>query len=87
MSSLEDFSYLAEFPMDNSKNEPRINIGAIVALVLFGGILIFFTMTMAMNDRMENDLTREKLKSELLLSEKLSEQKENFQLAEELKQI
>ena len=73
--------------MDNSEKETMPNIGTIVAILLFVGMFIYLTIEMGMNVRMENDLTKEKLKSELLLSEKLSGQKENIQLMEDINEM
>ena len=42
MPSLREFSYLAEFSMDNSKNQIRISIGASFVPMLFGGMLIHY---------------------------------------------
>jgi len=87
MLSLEDFHYLVEFSMDPSGNEAKLNIGAILTLLLIGGAFIYISITIALNDRMANDLAKEKLKSELLLSEKLSEQKKNVHLAKQIKRM
>lgn len=71
--------------MDTSKKETRHQ--AILTLTLFGAVLVYFGMMIddSNNARVEDDLIGKKLKFELLLSEKLLQQKENLQLKEELK--
>ncbi len=73
--------------MSSTKLEPKPNIRAILAIVLFAGMLFYLLVTGVMHERLENDLSEERLRSELLLSEKLSEQKENIQLKDHIKQI
>lgn len=66
--------------MENSKADTKPNITAIIAMLLFIGILIYLTIVLGRNERVKDDLREEKLQSELLLSEKLLEQKKNVQL-------
>lgn len=51
-----------------------------IALILFIASLVYLSIVMGINDRMEQDLRQEKLLSERLLSEKLLEQKKRSAL-------
>ncbi|MBT1706175.1 hypothetical protein [Chryseosolibacter indicus] len=73
--------------MSNSKTETKLNVAAIVAVLLFVTMFVYVTIVMGFNDRLKSELMREKLKSELLLSEKLAEQKKNVQLTENVSDV
>jgi hypothetical protein len=58
-----------------------------IALLLFIGSVVYLTVEMGRNSRLEDELKTEKLTSEILLSEKLFMEKEIMKLKEELKSI
>lgn len=66
--------------MSKSTRDTRPNILGGISLLLFIGTLIYLTIVMGVNDRMEDDLKNEKLQSERLLSERLLEQKKRAAL-------
>ena len=70
--------------MKNPGNQARVNITGLVASVLFIGVFIYLTIVMGMRSRIEEELRKEKLQSELLLSEKLHQEKKSKNLHEEL---
>lgn len=70
--------------MEKPRNVTRSDIAAFVVLVLFIGMFVYLTIVLGMNDRLADNLNEERLEAELLLSEKLQEQKRAARLTEEL---
>jgi hypothetical protein len=66
--------------MNTPAESKSFNITGLVAIVVFLGTVIYLSMVMGVNDRIERDLKKQKLKSELLLSERLAEEKKNAEL-------
>lgn len=68
-------------------NSKRSGIITTIALLLFIGSVVYLSIEIGRNSRLENDLKVEKLTSEKLLSEKLSLEKDNVKLKSELKSL
>jgi hypothetical protein len=73
--------------MNKPEETKKFNVTALVATVVFLGTVIYLSMVMGINDRMEHDLKKQKLKSELLLSERLAEEKKNSELSYSYKEL
>jgi hypothetical protein len=63
--------------MTNFKVQPAIT--TIIPALLFVGMLVYLTVVMGRNDRLADDLKKERLTSERLLSEKLSQEKKKVE--------
>jgi hypothetical protein len=59
--------------------KPNPTITTIVPVILFVGMFVYLTIVMGRNDRMADDLKEERLTSELLLSEKLLQEKKKVE--------
>jgi hypothetical protein len=70
--------------MTKTSKESRPNVAAIVATLLFLGVVTYLSIVMNIYERLQRDFDDELIKSEFLLSEKLVEQKKNYQLERDL---
>lgn len=70
--------------MEKSRSVTRSDIAAFVAVVLFIGMFVYLTVVLGKNDRLMDKLSEKRLETELLLSEKLVEQKKAARLTAKL---